>query len=138
MSAQFHINATTCSKKTKMKEITEKANAKVYLAYMSAQRNGDAEYLVIMIMTMITITIMMMIMIMITITITITIMMMIMIMIMIMIMNMNMNMSMIIFYMIIHAFFYKNNEAQMWPKIKNNVRTIQAGIWNHKCKFYFS
>ena len=22
------------------------------------------------------------------------------------------------------------------PKIKNNVRTIQAGIWNHKCKVY--
>ena len=31
----------------------------------------------------------------------------------------------------IHAFFYKN-EAQIWPKIKNNVRTIQAGIRNHK------
>ena len=105
---------------------------------MSAQRNGDAEYLVIMIMITIMMMIMIMIMIIITITITITIMMMIMIMIMIMIMNMNMNMSMIIFYMIIHAFFYKNNEAQMWPKIKNNVRTIQAGIWNHKCKFYFS
>ena len=25
-----------------------------------------------------------------------------------------------------------NNEAQICPKIKNNVRTIQAGIWNHK------
>ena len=40
----------------------------------------------------------------------------------------------------IHAFLYeqfnKNNEAQSWPKIKNNVRTI----WNHtcKCKVYFS
>ena len=34
--------------------------------------------------------------------------------------------------------FYKNNAAQIWPKIKNNVRTIQAGIWNHKCKVYFS
>ena len=22
-------------------------------------------------------------------------------------------------------------------RIKNNVRTIQAGIWNHKCKVYF-
>ena len=34
--------------------------------------------------------------------------------------------------------FYKNNAAQIWPKIKNNVRTIQAGIWNHKCKVYFA
>ena len=38
--------------------------------------------------------------------------------------------------------FYKNNicknEAQIWPKIKNNVRTMKAGIWNHKCKVYFS
>ena len=32
--------------------------------------------------------------------------------------------------------FYKN-EAQIWPKVKNNIRTIQAGIWNHKCKIYF-
>ena len=31
---------------------------------------------------------------------------------------------------------YKNNAAQNWPKIKDNVRTIQAGIWNHKCKVY--
>ena len=41
----------------------------------------------------------------------------------------------------IHAFlyeqFYKNNEAQICPKFKNNVGTIQAGIWNHKCKVYF-
>ena len=41
-----------------------------------------------------------------------------------------------IIFRYIHAFlyeqFYKNNEAQIWPKIKNNVRTIQAGIWNHK------
>ena len=34
--------------------------------------------------------------------------------------------------------FYKNNAAIICPKIKNNVRTIQAGIWNHKCKVYFS
>ena len=44
--------------------------------------------------------------------------------------------------MIQHALFiitiYKNNGAKIWPKIKNNVRTIQAGIWNHKCKVYFS
>ena len=33
--------------------------------------------------------------------------------------------------------FYKN-EAQIWPKIKNNVGTIQAGIWNHRWKVYFS
>ena len=37
--------------------------------------------------------------------------------------------------------FYKNvNKAQIWPKIKNNARTIQAGIWNHKslnAKFTF-
>ena len=26
----------------------------------------------------------------------------------------------------------KNNEAQIWPKIKKNVRTIQAGIWNYE------
>ena len=32
---------------------------------------------------------------------------------------------------------YKNNEAQIWPKIKNKLRTIQAGIWNNKCKFTF-
>ena len=31
----------------------------------------------------------------------------------------------------------KNNEAQTWSKIKNNVRTIQAGIWNHNAKFTF-
>ena len=31
----------------------------------------------------------------------------------------------------------KNNEAQIMPKVKNNVRTIQAGIWNHKYKVYF-
>ena len=24
--------------------------------------------------------------------------------------------------------FYNNNEAQIWLKVKNNVRTIQAGI----------
>ena len=34
--------------------------------------------------------------------------------------------------------FYKNNEAQIWPKIRKNERTIQAGIWNHKSKVYFS
>ena len=32
----------------------------------------------------------------------------------------------------LHAFFIRtilqNNEAQIWPKIKNNVRSIQAGI----------
>ena len=35
---------------------------------------------------------------------------------------------------------HKNNEDQIWPKIKNNVRTIQAGngIWNHKCKVTFT
>ena len=35
-------------------------------------------------------------------------------------------------------FFHKNNEAQIWSKIKSNVKTIQAGIWNHKCKVYVS
>ena len=34
--------------------------------------------------------------------------------------------------------FYKNNEAQIWPKIKNNIRTIQTGVWNHKYEVYFS
>ena len=34
--------------------------------------------------------------------------------------------------------FYKNNEAQICPQIKNNITTIQAGIWNHKRKVYFS
>ena len=33
--------------------------------------------------------------------------------------------------------FYKNNEAQIWPKTKNNVRTIEAGVWNHRCKVTF-
>ena len=33
---------------------------------------------------------------------------------------------------------YKNNEAQIWPKIRNNVRTIQAGIWKHRCKVCLS
>ena len=31
-----------------------------------------------------------------------------------------------------------NNKAQICPKIKNNVKTIEAGIWNRKCKIYFS
>ena len=35
-------------------------------------------------------------------------------------------------------FFHKNNEAQIWSKIKSNVKTIQAGIWNLKCKVYVS
>ena len=35
-------------------------------------------------------------------------------------------------------FFNKNNEAQIWPKSKNKLRTIEAGTWNHKCKVYFS
>ena len=34
--------------------------------------------------------------------------------------------------------FYNNNEAQIWQKIKSNVRTIQAGVWNHACKVCFS
>ena len=39
-------------------------------------------------------------------------------------------------------FFYKNNfirttRARICQKIKNNARTIQAGILNHKCKVYF-
>ena len=31
-------------------------------------------------------------------------------------------------FIALHTLFYKNNEAQIWPKIKNNVGTIQAGI----------
>ena len=37
----------------------------------------------------------------------------------------------------IGAFFYKN-EAQIWPKIKNNVRTIPGwGLESLKAKFTF-
>ena len=42
----------------------------------------------------------------------------------------------------ISHFFYKNNfirtRLKVWSKIKNNVRTIQVGIWKHKCKVCFS
>ena len=34
-------------------------------------------------------------------------------------------------------FFYKNNEAQIYPKIKNNVKTIQVGIWNHNSIIFY-
>ena len=34
--------------------------------------------------------------------------------------------------------FYKNNEAQIWPKIKNRARTIEVAIEIIiKCKVYF-
>ena len=38
----------------------------------------------------------------------------------------------------LHAFFYKNNFTRTTRlKFGKKIKTIQAGIWNHKCKFTF-